>query len=165
MQTGLRYGLLLGLVNIIFAAVQYLAGLERNTAMTVVGVVILVGAIYLAHKYFKEHGDGYMNFGQGVKIGVILSLISGAISAVFNYLYLQFVDGSVLTKALEEQRIKFEEQGMGDEQIDQAMSMAETFTTPGFTIVWILLFSLIFGLIISLIVSAITKNVNPEEVV
>ncbi len=88
-----------------------------------------------------------------------------AISAVFNYLYLQFVDGSVLTKALEEQRIKFEEQGMGDEQIDQAMSMAEKFTTPGFTIVWILLFSLIFGLIISLIVSAITKNVNPEEVV
>ena len=161
-QTGLRYGLILGLVSVIFAAIQYLAGLERNTALTILWVAIMVVAIYFAHKYFKDQGDGFMTFGEGLKIGVIVAAVSGAISSVFNFFYLQFVDSSVLTKAMDEQRIKFEEQGMSDQQIEQAMGMAEKFTTPLATVLFIMLLSLFFGFVISLIISAITKNVNPE---
>lgn len=164
-QTGMKYGIIIGLISIILSAVQYLAALERNTTLTVIGIAILVGGIYLAHKYFKEQGDGFMRYGQGLGIGTLVAGFSGVLSGIFNYIYLAFVDDSLLSKTLNDQRIKFEEQGMSDEQIDQAMKITEQLSTPGWTIVWIIVFSLLFGFLISLIVSAITKKVDPQEAI
>ncbi|MTI21229.1 DUF4199 domain-containing protein, partial [Fulvivirga sp. RKSG066] len=55
-----------------------------------------------------------------------------------------------------------QESGMSDDQIDQAMSMTETFTSPELMAVFGILGGLFFGFIISLIISAFTKNSNPE---
>jgi hypothetical protein len=57
---------------------------------------------------------------------------------------------------------QFEEQGMDDAQIDQAMSMSETFMTPEVMFQIALVATVFFGFIISLVVSAITKNADPS---
>jgi len=156
LQTGIRYGVILGLIS-------FLANIEQNTIATVISVVITIAGIYMAHKYFKDEGDGFMSYGQGLGIGTLASVVAGALGGIFSFLYLSFIDDSPLKKAMEQQRIKFEEQGMGDDQIEQAMAMAEKFSSPLMALIFSIVFSLIFGFIISLIVSAITKNVNPEE--
>jgi len=163
LQTGIRYGVILGLISIIISAISFLANIEQNTIATVISVVITIAGIYMAHKYFKDEGDGFMSYGQGLGIGTLASVVAGALGGIFSFLYLSFIDDSPLKKAMEQQRIKFEEQGMGDDQIEQAMAMAEKFSSPLMALIFSIVFSLIFGFIISLIVSAITKNVNPEE--
>ena len=164
-QTGIRYGVILGLISIIISAITFLANIEQNTLSTVISVVITIAGIYMAHKYFKDQGDGFMTYGQGLGIGTLTSVIAGAMGGIFSYIYLSFIDDSPLKKAMDQQRIKFEEQGMSDDQIEAAMNMAEKFSSPIMALVFSIIFALIFGFIISLIVSAITKNNNPEEAI
>ncbi|QNP51020.1 DUF4199 domain-containing protein [Hymenobacter qilianensis] len=82
-SVGLRYGLLTGIVSIIYSFILLAANLEQNTALSLLGIVILIGGIFLAHKNYKENNGGFMSYGQGLGIGVILSLVSGLLGAFF----------------------------------------------------------------------------------
>ncbi|UYZ59437.1 DUF4199 domain-containing protein [Hymenobacter latericus] len=161
-SVGVRYGVMLGIVSIIFTAVTMMAGLEQNTAIGLLGAVISIAFIVLAHKAFKQANGGFMSFGQGVTIGVVASAVSGLLASVFRYIYLTFIDPEALARGAEAARAKLEEQGMSDEQIDQAMSVSSKMTEGPVGVVVAIVVSIIIGLILSLIISAITKRTRPE---
>jgi hypothetical protein len=127
-----------------------------------INYALALGAIILAHKAFKENGDGFMTIGQGLGIGTLLSVISGVISAVFTYVYIKFVDDSILTKIKDMQIEEMEKRGMSDADIEQAMKIAGMFTSAEMMIVWIIVGMLFVGFILSLLVSLVTKKVNPN---
>jgi len=106
-----------------------------------------------------------MNYGQGLGIGVLVSLVSSILSSVFFYFYVTYINTDYLTMIMDMQRAKMEESGMADAQIDQAMEMTEKFMTPGMMVVFAIIGTVFFGLIISLIVSAITQKKRPEQLV
>ncbi|AYA35779.1 DUF4199 domain-containing protein [Hymenobacter oligotrophus] len=159
---GVRYGVMLGIVSIIFTAVIMMAGLEQNTAVGLLGAVISIVFIVLAHKAFKQANGGFMSYGQGLVIGVIASVVSGVLTAVFRYIYLTFIDPEAMSRGMEAARAKLESQGMSDEQIDQAMAMSSKMTDGPLGVVVAIVGSVIIGLLFSLIISAITKRTRPE---
>jgi hypothetical protein len=163
-QIALKYGLYLGLVLIILSMIIEFMNLDMKTQQNL-GYINYVGAlvaIILAHKAFKENGDGFMTIGQGLGIGTLVSLISGAILAVFTYVYIKFVDDSILTKIKDMQIEEMEKRGMSDAEIEQAMKVAGIFMSAEMMIVWIILGMVFIGFILSLIVSLFTKKVNPN---
>jgi hypothetical protein len=163
-QIALKYGLYLGLVLIILSMIIEFMNLDMKTQQNL-GYINYVGAlvaIILAHKAFKENGDGFMTIGQGLGIGTLVSLISGAILAVFTYVYIKFVDDSILTKIKDMQIEELEKRGMSDAEIEQAMKVAGIFMSAEMMIVWIILGMVFIGFILSLIVSLFTKKVNPN---
>jgi len=164
-KTGLRYGLIAAVVLIIYSLILQLTGLMANQALGYVSYLILAVIIYLAHNSFKSSGDGFMKFGQGVTIGMVISTIAGVISGIFSYIYIKYVDDSIIKIAMDKAYESMEQKGMSDEEINQAMSITEKFMTPAMILIMGVVFMLIFGLIISLIVSAITKKDNPEAAV
>jgi CDP-diglyceride synthetase len=166
-SAGVRYGVISGVIGIaLFVGMTILSISMTEGPGRWVGLLITGVLIYFAHKYYKDNGDGYMTIGQGTGIGFWLALVSTAISSVFSYIYMKFIDASFIENAMDEARRKMEEQGnLSDEQIDQAMSITEKFMTPEIMLGTGLIFGVILVVIIALIISLITQKKNPEEVV
>lgn len=162
-KISIRYGLISGLLAIAFMVIVDLAGLTGNSTFQYLWYLILAGIIFLAHKSYKEEGDGFMNYGQGIGIGVLLSLISSVLSSVFFYIYVSFINTEYMNALLDVQRAKMEEQGMAEAQIEQAMEMTQKFMSPVMMIVFGIIGTVFFGLILSLVVSAITQKKRPEN--
>ncbi len=160
-QVGLRYGLIFGLIFIVYGMILQFLDLATNQALGYVNYVILVIGLVLAFRAFMEGGDGYMSLGQGIKIGMLISLVSGALSGIFSYVYIKFVDDSMLEKIKDLQIQKMEEQGMTDDQIDKAVEIAGKFMSAELIPVYAVFGMLIAGFILSLIVVAIMKKNNP----
>lgn len=161
-NTALRYGLIVGLVCVIYSLILSLTDNSMNRALSSVSYLFIIGGMVMAFKYFKEHNGGFMRYGQGLGIGTLMSLIAGFITSVFMYIYVKFIDTTMMDRAMEMQRVELEKQGMDDAQIDQAMEMASSFTGPEMVLVGGTVGFLIIGFIIALIVSAIMKHTRPE---
>lgn len=164
-KVSIKYGIISGLAGIAFFVLVDMLGFSGNQSINYLGYLILAAIIYLAHKAYKEEGDGYMNYGQGLGIGVLVSLVSSILSSAFFYFYVTFINTDYMTMIMDMQRAKMEESGMADAQIDQAMEMTEKFMTPGMMLIFAIVGTVFFGLILSLIVSAITQRKRPEQLV
>jgi hypothetical protein len=161
-SVALRYGLLTGLLGIIFSFVLFITNSDQSPVRWL-GLVITVGGMVMAHTQFKQANNGFMEYSQGLGIGTLMGMVGGLLNTAFNYVYMTFIDPGYMGRVMDVTRAKMEEKGtMSDEQIDQAMTMMAKFSGGG----WVLLFgalgSLLFAFIIALVVSAITKNSKPQ---
>ncbi|MBC6698201.1 DUF4199 domain-containing protein [Hymenobacter sp. BT190] len=161
-SVGIRYGLLTGLVSIIFSFLQLSLIEDPETPLRWLSLVILLVGIVLAHKQFRQLNGGFMSYGQGLGLGTIVTAVSGVLGGAFSYIYLTFIDPDYMKRVMDITRTRMEEKGLSDVQIDQSMAMMEKFTGGVLSTVFAVLGALIIGFIVSLIVSAITKNPRPE---
>jgi len=162
-QIAIRWGLIVGLVFIVYGMILQFLNLEMKTMQyfSYLNYVILIVVFVLAHKAFKEGRDGFMSIGQGIGIGTLIALIASVLNAVFSYIYLKFIDDSMLTKIKDAQIEQYEKMGMDDAAIERSMEMAGKFMTPELIQVWGILGTVLFGFILALIVSLFTKKSNP----
>ena len=161
-KVGMRYGLIAAVLLIVYGLVLQFTELYTNQALGWVSYLVLAVLIYLAHGAFKDGGDGFMSIGQGLGIGMLVSVIAGVISSLFTFIYLKFVDDSMIEKIMDAQIEKMEEQGLDDATIDQAMKTVEKMMTPPMMFIMGIVAMAFIGFIISLIVSLITKKNNPQ---
>ncbi len=161
-SVGLRYGLLTGLISIIISLGLFAAHLEQSP-LRFVTFLVLAGGMVLAMRYFKDNNYGFMSFGQGMGIGVVLSLVVGALSAIFSYVYMNIIDPDVVVRMMDKARTDMEAGGnLSDEQIDQGMAMAGKFMNGPIMMAFVLLGSVLMGALLALVVSAILKKAKPE---
>jgi hypothetical protein len=159
---GVRYGLLIGLISIIVSFALNATGLEQSPAKWL-STAILIGGIVLAHKFFKQHNEGFLAFGQGVTIGAVLSAVVGVLSAIFSYVYMNFIDPDFATRIMDKARTDLEAQGtMSDAQVEQAMAFTVKFMNGPLMVGTVLFMILLMGVLSSLVISAVTKNPRPE---
>lgn len=161
-SVGIKWGLILGILSIAFFMVGIALGDPNMTALRWLSILVIIGVIVMAHREYKNNGDGFMTYGQGLGLGTLVAAVSSVISAIFSYVYIKFIDDNFLANTREMQIQEFERQGMSDEQIEMAVEMSSRFTTPEMILVIGIVFGIFIGFIISLIVSAFTKNSNPE---
>ncbi|MDH5474986.1 MAG: DUF4199 domain-containing protein [Cyclobacteriaceae bacterium] len=162
-QVSLKWGLILGVILIAFSLLVQIAGLIGNQAVSWVSYLFVIAAVYLSQKAFKDEGDGFMSYGKGLGIGTLVVTIGSILSSIFMYINMKFIDETILETIKDLQYEKMVEQGMAEEQIDQAMEISSSFMTPEIIMVFAILGTVFFGFILTLIVTAITKNANPAE--
>ncbi len=163
-SVALKYGLISGLVGIIFFLVLDFLGQGTNRGLTWIGIVFSAVIMFLAHKEFIKDGDGYMSYKQGLGIGTLMSVVGSSINAVFMFVYIKFINTSFVDVIREQQIMEMEKRGMKDAEIEQAMKIAEMFIGPVAMAIFSIIFGILFGFILALIISAFTKKVNPEFV-
>lgn len=160
---GLRYGLLTGLVSIIFTFVLFAIGQEGNSGLASIAFAILIIGIVLAHKAFKATNEGYMSYGQGLGIGVLAGGINGFLSTVFSYVYRTFIDPDMVARMMDQMRTKLEATGsMSEAQIEQMVNASTKYTTGAIGLAIGIVSGFFMGLVFSLVIAAITKNARPE---
>lgn len=163
-STAIKWGLINGLISIIFFVIVDFAGMAGNQSLSWIGLVIFVILLFLAQKEFKNEGDGYMSFGQGLGIGTLIALISSLISSVFTFVYVSFINTNMIDAIREKSIADMEEAGRSQAEIDQAMPFVEMFTSPAAMLIMGILMGVFFGFIASLLVTIFTKNQDPETI-
>jgi len=161
---GVRYGLFLGGISIVSFLVMAISGMRPDGPGRWISVVFSFVLIYLAHKYYKDNGDGFMTIGQGVGIGFWAGLVSSVLSSVFMYIYVKFIDSGFIDMIKETQLEEMQKRGMSEEQIDQAMKIAGMFTSAEAIFVFGLIGGVIFGIGIGLLVAFFTQKKNPDAI-
>lgn len=161
-SVSIKYGLIGALVGIIYFIILDFAGQAGNQALGYAGMIFTIILIVLAHKEFKNDGDGFMSYKQGLSIGTLMSLIGSAIQGVFTYVYVSFINSEFLDVIKEQQVMEMEKRGMSDAEIEQAMEIAGAFMGPVAMMIFTIFFGVLFGFILSLIISAFTKKESPE---
>lgn len=175
-NTAITYGALTGLVSIVIGLVSYLAGLsdpaKQQGAMGWINQLlsygIMIGGLVLAvRKHRDQELGGFITFGRAFGVGFLTMLVLGLITAVWTYLFFNFIatDMLELIKQASIDRM-VEKQGMSVDQAEQAMnnpitkSMMNPVAFTGFALVGILF----IGSIFALIVAAIMRKSPPEAV-
>jgi len=161
----LTFGLLLGIASAAFAFILYTMDLhyQGGTSVVVISTLLTLAFIVIGMYQFKTANSGIMSFGQALKVGVGVGLISAVISIGFNLVLTNFIDPDTLAKSMEFQRQNLiENSELTLEQIDMQLEMAQKFSTPAFQAGLGLLASAIFSFLLALIPAAILKK-NEEE--
>lgn len=155
-----RYGIITALSVVIYSLVINIARLNTSKALGWLVYLIIIVGIVKASQEFKKSTRGTMTFGEGFRIGAVICLITGTVSAIFTYIYLAFIDSSLIALGLEKARESMESQGLSEDKIEARLAVAAKFVTPPMMSLWTLLGTIFIGLIISAIIAAITKKTD-----
>lgn len=159
-SVGIKYGFLSALISMIFFLILVVTGQNAfANKWNWVSLMIAIAVVFLAHKNFKDKGDGFMSYGQGVGIAFWIALVSVLINFLLTYSYLHFIDASAMELFYQMQSEELAERGMPKDQIEMAMSWTRILFWPLF-----IFFGLVFGLFVGLIVSIFTQKKNEETV-
>ncbi len=161
-RIALKWGIISAIISVIFTIVLYTFDLWKVTWVSIIiGLAITVVILVLASKEFRTLNNGFLTFGEGLGISMLVIAVSGLISAGFNQLYMNVIDDTIKDKITDFQEEMYLKQGLSAEQIDMAMQQVEKFNSPGIQFLFSLLGSLLLGFIIALIVAAIMKKNRP----
>lgn len=164
-NSGVKNGLLLGLVSTIYSHICYMI----NPKMLLTGVaylsfIITIYFMYRSTADEKKINEGLLSFGEALKVSFLTYVIGGFIGAIYIYLMFNVIDPSLVDVMKEisieqaETIAKFlgaEDQleNLPDEMDKQNLAMNFSMVLMNY------LFSLIFpGFIFALVISAITKK-------
>ena len=160
----LNYGAMLGTLLIVVSLVFYLLNIKDTTVSSIITYIALAGGVFYAQNHYKlNYTDGFMSYGKALGIGALTCLFAGFINAIYSYVFIKFVDASMIDVAMEQAYSDMQERGMDEEQIDQAMQMSSMFMTPGVMAFFAFIGTALIGFLESLVISIFTKKDNPEE--
>ncbi|MFZ9504213.1 MAG: DUF4199 domain-containing protein [Cyclobacteriaceae bacterium] len=161
--TGIRYGAILGLISIAYFMVLVLTGVNTADGLVRWSVLIFSTAlVILGQMYYKQSGNGYMSYSQGLSLAFWVSLISSVISSAFTVLYLTVIDPDFAQMMQDMQMQAMEEQGLSEEQIEQGMKIAAKFTTPPMLFLFGVIGGIFTTMMVALVTTFFTKKENPN---
>ena len=156
-------GLVLGLVLMIVSLIQNVMEMFGSVVFQYLSYIILIAGLILSIKYYRDQvQNGFISYGQVVGFGVLTALFAGIISAFLMFLYLKFVDGSMIAYIFDKTEQDLYSKNMSDEQIDSTLAAMKNFTNPGMIAVLAVISNVFFGLIVSLIAGIFMKNEQDE---
>ena len=127
------------------------------------GTIVTIVWIVVAHKAFKEANNRLMNFGQGIIIALIMMLIIGITTSIFNYIHVHFIDPDFVTRLkagmtefMERNNVPEDKIAEGTVRFDEMNVGLPKSLLNGITR------GLGAGLILGAIVTAFTKRSAPE---
>lgn len=166
-KIALSYGIVLGLISVTLAVILYITNnlLDQNWITSLIGFLILIGVIIYALKTFKKANGGFMSLSEALKVGVGVAVIGGLIGALYNYIFMTFIEPDFINQIAEVQRTAILERSpnMTDDQLEQSMVMVKRFSQPWISSAIQLIAGLFFGFIISLIAGLVMKRENPYQ--
>jgi hypothetical protein len=158
-----KYGVIQGVLSFVVFLATTIVGIKQGWAVSAVDVALLIVLMVLAHREFKRAHKDTMTYPQGLGSGTLLSSVAAVISAVLTYVYVQYINTGFIAAAMQAQRAALEQRGLSGAQLQQAMGMVATLTTPLGVAVTSLITGVVVGFIVALIVSIFTQN-DPRRV-
>ncbi|MCE4216611.1 DUF4199 domain-containing protein [Aquirufa antheringensis] len=163
----LKYGFINGLLSFLFSTLANVMGWAEQFQESmgwisgVWSLVLSVTVLYLCLREYREQNAGFISYGKGLGLATLLGAISGLVAGGFNYIYIQFIDNTVIQRQMDIARERMEDQGMSASQIQSAEEMTAMFMNPGMQFVIVVIMSVIFNFLLGLIVSAVVKREKP----
>ncbi|MFN5831892.1 MAG: DUF4199 domain-containing protein [Bacteroidota bacterium] len=163
-KNAMNFGALLEVAMCVVNAIVMLLGFDDTKGIDqYIGYALVVVVTYWGTKSFRDkHNDGFISYGSAFSSCLQIAFFSSIILAFFMFMYLKFVDDSLIQKILEKSEEQMLNQNMPDDQIEMAMEMTRKFTTPIFIAFTVIVAQVIMGLIFGLITAIFLKRDNPD---
>ena len=159
-----NYGLLLGVVSVIFGVMLYSMDLhyDQGWGIRSVSLILALVAIFFGISQFKKANEGYLTLSQALKIGAGIALIAGIISLIYFFLLSNVIEPGYMDKMYEigKAQAMVDNPKLTEEQIDQGIEMQKGFAWLTYPI--ILIMNIIIGLVMGLIAGLIFKKQKPS---
>ena len=129
--------------------------------------VLLAGIVWGVLQLRDKHFGGVITYGQSFAAGTLISLYTGAITAVYTFLFYKYFAPEQIQVLLEkaEDEMYRKAPQLSDQEFEMAMAMTAKFMTPFWLSVTTLVGLLIIGLILSLIASIFLKRNEPNQII
>jgi hypothetical protein len=168
-NTLLQYGLMSGIVGILFFIALYLVGAKSFASpLAALGYVIPIVFAVLACLREKKNNSGYLDFGKSLKTSFGVFVVSSFLTTLTLYILLNFIDEDfrqAMTQITMEQSEKFMVRfKVPQDKIEKALQ--EIATSNQYSLSKLSLNFAIFCIpwfLLSLIISAIVKKKNPAN--
>ncbi|OAD44751.1 DUF4199 domain-containing protein [Polaribacter atrinae] len=159
-----NYGIILAGAGILLSVITYAMGahLKPHWSISVISIAMTTALIVFGIKKYKELNKGFISWGQGVKIGVGICILSTLITAIYQYIFMTYIEPDFMQQAMELQNQVYLDSGMTEEQIEAANEIGQKFQSPGILAAISIIGAAILGFIISAIASAIMKKTEEE---
>lgn len=105
-------------------------------------------------------GEGF-GYGRALWAGMLISIVSSILSAIFNYLYFAFINPGFTDIMLQDQMDKLQAKGMSGDQLEKVEKFTRFMMAPGMQGLFTLLAGLFIGFLIALVVAAFLKRPEP----
>lgn len=159
----IKLGIIAGVINCIawysFAKSLGFYSIEVYIYRNYVTLAVLILGIFLTVFLTRKSKNGFLEFSEGLKSGVLFSLILALILGIFNYLYFKFITPDTIDFFLSEAKNSDFAKKLSETELNEFL-VAERSTFSSWKLVPPILF---FGLISSLIASAIFRRKNPAS--
>lgn len=155
----MNYGLITGLILIIYSLILYLIGQSLNQLLGYLAIIILGACIYLFGKQYRDKvNQGTIKYGQAFTLGLLIGVFTAILLSFFSYIEVTFIDPGLIDKQLELIEQKMLEKGMSEEQVESAIALSRQWMTPGKMFFMSILSFTLWSAIISLITAALVKK-------
>lgn len=158
----MMYGLYLGLALVVYSLLLYLGSLSFNVTLKSLIYLFIVVGLFVSLKHYRDNINGnVLTFGEGMKLGILISLFSGFLMGGFSYV-MHLIDPTLLDQSIQLQQEAMLQQGVPEDKVAEMEIMLRK---PILLVVGVLFDVLIMGSILSLVVSAILKKkpANPFD--
>ncbi len=156
-------GIYLGFALIMYTLVLFILDVDMESPLKYGSYVIMAIGLYLSIVAFRDKQlDGFISYGKAFSSGFYTGLFASVIASVFTIIYVQYIDTELIANILliAEESMLEANPDMSNEQIDQALSMTEMFTSPIMMGVMGFIANLILSAILSLIIAIFAKREN-----
>ncbi|PQJ77706.1 DUF4199 domain-containing protein [Polaribacter porphyrae] len=163
----LNNGLYFGIVLILAGLIPYAMGMHfEPTAgyinFAAIALVIILFPILGMNK-FKNLNNGFMSWGQGVKIGLGIVILGTVISVLYQYVFTTFIEPEFYTQLEEITRKALVDAGLTEEQIEGQLKMQAKFQGTAIGYAMGLLFMTFLGFVSSAIIAAVKKKSEEDS--
>ena len=130
---------------------------DPNSPIRYLGFIPFIAFLFLAQKEYRDQLGGFATFGEEFVAGLLFSVFSGILGAIFIYIYYSWLSPAAYQLYLDAQKSAMEARNSSPDQVEQGMAFMNKFG------IWIVVAGMligtpIIGAIISLIGAAIFKK-------
>ena len=168
-----NYGLIMGVIALVFAAVQYAlgdfnlgsSGNPRQYIYAAVNFIIGLTILIMAMNKLKARNNGFLPFGKGFRLGFSIYIFSAIVGIIWLMLYMYVLEPDFQAQIMDQsaEQIYERQPNIGEEEFDMAMTWTERMTGPLAMVVISILSAAIMGAIISAIVAGIISAMGNKN--
>src|SRR4030095_1403177 len=173
-STALRYGIYAGLVILVLAAIHVFVLMPPNISWEMAEVVgyltmaISMIVVFMGIRYYRDHvNNGYLSFGEGLKLGALIVLVPALTFGLFDILYTRVLHPSFSVEYMAYQVEKIKASVPAD-QLDQKLAKLrknmEMFGNPFIEFLLMTITVYIVGLIVTIISALALRRRKPVVV-
>jgi len=159
LKNSMTFGAITGLALIIVGVIAYILDLQNSTINSFLQYGVMIAGIFLGTRNFRDKINfGSITYGKALGSGVLICLFSSIIMALYNYIFLKYIDPDFIGKLLEMIENEMLKQGLPDNQVEMALEMQRKIMTPTWISIIIIPSLTFMGFLFSLVTSIFLKR-------
>ncbi|HHZ66147.1 MAG TPA: DUF4199 domain-containing protein [Flavobacteriales bacterium] len=158
-KNAMNYGSIIGIALVIISLLFYMMNETTSEIQNYLGYLALAVGVYIGVKHHRDNElGGLMSYGKALSSGTLISFFASIIMAFYLYVFILFIDPSLVDVILEKAENDMIDAGNSDKEIEMGMKYTMMFVTPFWMSAMSVLVYTIIGFIFSLIIATFLKK-------